>query len=68
MRTSITTSSLPRMKTLEDVLAVLQQLIGIRFKIKGNVVFIKLKREERNRMNKSKTGKNESAKIPLSGV
>ena len=27
-------------ETLEDVLAVLQQLIGIRFKIKGNVVFI----------------------------
>lgn len=27
-------------ETLEDVLAVLQQLIGIHFKIKGNVVFI----------------------------
>lgn len=40
MRTSITTSSLPPHETLEDVLAVLQQLIGIRFKIKGNVVFI----------------------------
>lgn len=27
-------------ETLEDVLVVLQQLVGIRFKIKGNVVFI----------------------------